>query len=132
MKNLLESFGKRCNCSGAAGSLLLVLSLALAGCASAPAAPPRGNPDLLAFLADGKTTRAEAILKLGQPSGSFESERILTYRLGLEPKNSGYYVVERERTASGWPTWVAAQFSLVLVFDDAGVLQKHSLVKVNK
>ncbi len=113
-------------------SLVLVLGLVLAGCASAPPNPPRGDPNLLAFLADGRTTRTDAILTLGQPSGSFESERILTYRLGLEPENSGYYVVERERSLSGWPTWIAAKFSLVLVFDENGVLQRHSLVRVNK
>ena len=111
--------------------LVLVAAFALAGCATTP--PPRKvSPDLLNFLSDGKTTRTEAIISLGQPSGRFESENILTYRLGVEPRNSGYYVVERETTTNGWPTWTAAKFSLVLVFDDAGILQKYSLVKVNK
>ena len=111
--------------------LVLTLALALVGCATTPP-PLKGSPELLSFLADGKTTRTEAIMTLGQPSGRFESEKILTYRLGFEPRNSGYYVVERETTANGWPTWTAAKFSLVLVFDDAGILLKHSLVKVNK
>jgi len=111
--------------------LLLVAVFALAGCATTPP-PLKVSPDLLNFLSDGKATRTEAIITLGQPSGRFESEKILTYRLGFEPRNSGYYVVERETTANGWPTWTAAKFSLVLVFDDAGILQKHSLVKVNK
>ena len=71
-------------------------------------------------------------MSLGQPSGTFESQRILTFRLGFEARNNGYYPVERETTASGWPTWTQTRFSLVLVFDDAGILQKHSLVKVNK
>lgn len=109
----------------------LVLALTLAGCATTPP-PLKGSPDLLIFLSDGKTTRTETIITLGQPSGRFEAENILTYRLGFEPGKSGYYVVEREATSSGWPTWMAAQFSLVLVFDDAGILQKHSLVKVNR
>ena len=107
----------------------LTLALTLVGCATTQI---KGHPDLLNFLADGKTTRTEAIITLGQPSGRFESEKILTYRLGFEPRNSGYYVVERENTTNGWPTWTEAKFSLVLVFDDAGILQKHSLVKVNK
>ena len=71
-------------------------------------------------------------MTLGQPSGAFEAQRILTYRLGFDLRNSGYYVVEREAVASGWPTWTEVKFSLVLIFDDAGILQKHSLVKVNK
>jgi len=111
--------------------LVLALALTLAGCATVPPSI-KGSPDLLNFLSDGKTTRTEVITTLGQPSGTFEVQRILTYRLGYEPENHGYAVVEREAAASGWPTWTAAKFSLVLVFDDAGILQKHSLVKVNQ
>ena len=111
--------------------LVLFIAFALAGCATTPP-PLKGSPDLLSFLADGKTSRTEAIMTLGQPSGEFESEQILTYRLGFESRNNGYYVVERETVGSGWPTWTVAKFSLVLVFDDAGVLRKHSLVKVNR
>jgi hypothetical protein len=111
--------------------LVLVAAFALAGCATTPP-PLKGRPDLLTFLSDGKTTRSEAIIALGQPSGRFEAEKILTYRLGFERRNNGYYIVERETTTNGWPTWSATKFSLVLVFDDAGILQKHSLVEVNK
>jgi hypothetical protein len=109
--------------------LTLILGLILAGCATP--APLKGRPDLLNFLEDGKTTREEVLTTLGQPSGRFESERILTYQLGYEPKHNGYYVAERHPASSGWPVWTASQFSLVLVFDDGGVLQKRSLVKVN-
>ena len=111
--------------------LALALALTLVGCATTPP-PLKGSPDLLNFIADGKTTRTEAIMTLGQSSGRFEAEKILTFRLGIEPRNNGYYVVERETTTTGWPTWTAAKFSLVLVFDDAGILRKHSLVEVNK
>src|SRR3972149_3560063 len=61
--------------------------LLLTGCATAP--PLKGRADLLDFLTDGKTTREEVALKLGQPSGKFERENIVTYRLGFEPKNKG-------------------------------------------
>jgi hypothetical protein len=111
--------------------LALAAAFALTGCTTTPP-PLKGHPDLLSFVADGRTTKTEAIATLGQPSGSFESERILTYRLGFETRNNGYYVVEREAVVSGWPTWSEAKFSLVLVFDEAGVLRKHSLVKVNQ
>ena len=103
----------------------------LAGCATTPP-PLKGRADLLNFLADGKTEKEEVLTTLGQPSGRFETEQILTYRLGFEPKNNGYYVVERETTTSGWPTWTTAKFSLVLVFDETGILSKHTLVKVNQ
>lgn len=88
--------------------------------------------ELLGFLADGKTTKEIALLALGQPSGWFESEKILTYRLGYEPKDNRYYLVERKTTISGWPTWTVSTFSLVLVFDDTCLLRRHSLVKVNR
>ena len=110
--------------------IILPAALSLVGCATAP--PVKGRPDLLNFLTDGRTRKAEVLTTLGQPSGRFESQKILTYRLEYEPKDKGYYVVEREPTPSGWPMWTRTQYSLVLVFDDAGVLQKHSLVKVNK
>ncbi len=112
--------------------LSFILGLVLAGCATQKPPPLRGRPDLLNFLQDGKTTREQVITTLGQPSGRFESERILTYQLGYEPRNNGYYVVGRQSTPSGWPVWAATQFSLVLVFDDGGVLRKHSLIKVNQ
>jgi hypothetical protein len=91
----------------------------------------KGRADLMSFLAVGVTTRQDVMLRLGPPSGRFENEKILTYRLGYEPKNQGYYVVEREGGLGGWPTWLWAKFSLVLVFNEAGVLEKHSLVEVN-
>jgi len=109
--------------------LILSLALTLVSCATTQI---KGRPDLLNFLTDGKTKKEEILTTLGQPSGRFESQKILTYRLGFVPKNNGYYVVEREITPSGWPMWTLSQYSLVLVFDDVGVLQKHSLVKVNK
>jgi hypothetical protein len=111
-------------------SAITFASLALAGCMTPP--PLKGRADLLGFLADGKTTRTEVFTTLGQPSGRFEAEKILTYRLGHDGRNDGYYVVEREPTSGGWPTWTMAQFSLVLVFDADGILQKHNLVQVNQ
>lgn len=56
-------------------------TLWLAACATPI---PGASHDLLTFLQVGKTTREEVLLKLGQPSASFEHERILTYRIGEE------------------------------------------------
>lgn len=117
-----------------------------AGCATPPPpAPKKESPDLLSFLADGKTTKAEVINTFGEPSGQFEAEKILTYRLidkyGLinldKPTSSSetlhdYFVVERKISNPDQFDFNAPRFSLVLVFDNAGVLRKHSLVKVNQ
>ena len=106
--------------------LVLALALTLVGCATTPQ-PLKGSPDLLSFLTDGRTTKQETIVKLGEPSGQFGHGKILTYRL-----SKFYAVVPRETTPSGWPVWQMGRLSLVLVFDDENVLDRHSLVKVNK
>jgi len=112
--------------------LVLTLVLALVGCATTQI---KGHADLLEFLADGKTSKEEVLMKLGQPSGKFESEKILTYRLGFDSHSRGYYVVERAPGMGHEPTWAAwmnTKYSLVLVFDNKDVLRKHSLVEVLK
>ena len=101
----------------------------LIGCATAPES--KVSVDLLDFLVDGQTSRTEVLLKLGQPSAKFETEKILTYQLGVTAKTGAYYVVERRTESSSWPNWTRAKYSLVLVFDENGVLRKHSKVQVN-
>jgi hypothetical protein len=85
----------------------------------------------LDFLEDGKTTMEAVILKFGPPSGTFEGEKIVSYR--LEKTKEGYFVSERETDPYAPPIWfsgIEGKFSLVLVFDESHVLQKHSLVQV--
>ena len=72
--------------------LVLTLALTLVGCATPQI---KGHADLLNFLADGKTTKEEVLVQLGQPSGKFEQEKILTYRVGFDSRSRGYYVVGR-------------------------------------
>ncbi|HSH15160.1 MAG TPA: hypothetical protein VLD18_03940 [Verrucomicrobiae bacterium] len=100
----------------------LVFAFCLAGCATVIPGASRG---LLAFLQPGSTTRQEVVLALGQPSATLEQERILTYRIGEDPRQ-GYYVI----TAKALMPWEAVRHSLVLVFDVEGVLQQHRLVAV--
>ncbi len=100
----------------ALGVALAVLQLA--GCAS----PPAGRKDLLEFLHDGSTTRAQVELALGEPNAQFENSRVLAYRL---KKGAAGYVLLRQRDG-----WTSVQYDLMLLFDAAGVLQRHSLVEV--
>jgi hypothetical protein len=102
--------------------LLLALVGVIAGCARTISG---ARPDLLSFLRTGTTSREEVLLKLGEPSASFERDRILTYRIGKDPRQ-GYYVV----LPTVFEQWQQVRYSLVLVFDAGGVLEKESLVAV--
>lgn len=102
--------------------LALILSLGLVGCVTPV---PSARHDLLDFIHVGQTARQEVMLNLGQPSAAFEQETILTYRIG-EDTNKGYYVL----TPRAMLPWQSVRYSLVLVFDDKGILQKQNLVRV--
>ena len=67
------------------------------------------------------------MLKLGQPSASFEQDRILTYRVGEDSKQ-GYYLI----SPNPLRPWEQVHYSLVLVFDARGVLEKQSRVLVHE
>ncbi len=101
---------------------ITVLLAALNACATMPI----GKHDLLDFLQDGKTIREEVFLHLAEPSGIFEGGRILTYRLG---EDDGGYTI---KGAKGAPAQWSAKYSLVLSFDETGVLRKHALVRVQE
>lgn len=93
----------------------------LAGCVTLPPIP--GDKDLITTVTAVGTSREAILLKLGEPSASFETGRILTYRIG-EDEEQGYFLMDRQ------VRWTNIKYSLVLVFDDQGRLTKHSLVKV--
>lgn len=102
-----------------AASLAVLLAALLSACAT----PPNGRSDLLDFLADGRTQREEVILRLGDPAAQYEGNRIQTWRLAKD--DGGYFLAGGPRS-----DWSAAPYSLVLVFDASGVLERHSLVQV--
>ena len=98
------------------------------GCATTgPPAEKIAETAFQEILQDGKTSKQMVMLKLGQPSGTFEGERIVTYRIGKD--ETGYFMLDRQ---TGVPRygWTDTKFSLVLIFDENNVLQKHSMVPV--
>lgn len=107
-----------------------VLLLLSAGCTTAHYWPIR-----LDSLEDGKTPRKTVIAELGQPSGTYEGERLISYRLG---KKSGQYFILDKKTQGdmnkgrvvSWLSGFEGEFLLVLEFDEHHVLQKHSMTKV--
>src|SRR5215813_5832245 len=109
-------------------SIPLLFFLLVTGCATTPF----GQQDLLAFLQEGTTRKDEVLLKLGEPAGKFQNEEILTYRLGKD--QGGYFLAGApaagvSQGAFGLNPWFQ---SLVLVFNDQGILRKYSLVELLK
>jgi len=104
------------------GSVLgFALSLAIVSCASVPII---GKKDLLGFLQVGQTTREDVYFHLGDPSAQYEEgSRIVTYRIGED--EGGLFPVARRRN------WTGVRYSLVIAFDETGVLRRHSLVPID-
>lgn len=111
--------------------LVVIVSL-LAACATPTVKPvaPASLPEirLLAFLRDDETTREQVLLRLGVPTAQLEGDRILMYQLNADAKGRWYLSAPEWDASTGMRTWRTGTSSLVLVFDDAGVLHRHSLV----
>ena len=102
--------------------IAVVSLLVVSGCATPI---PGARTDLLAFLKEGRTTREEVILTLGQPSGTFEEDGILTYRVGFDA-SQGYFIISPKEVLP----WQLVRYSLVLVFNESGTLRTQRLVDV--
>ena len=100
------------------------IALIFAGCA-ANERPTPPDESIIAFLEEGVTTKEEAILKLGFPSGQFDGERILTYRLSYSKEHQWH---TREKVIPY--DWRFVKYSLVLVFNDDNILKAHSLIPI--
>ena len=117
---------------------MLVAGPLLSGCLihpndGAPVAPvdPGVVHELLPYLVDGTATRAEIEGHLGAPTSEFEEGRVCTHRLMM--RGPELVAVGRESVPddSRLALWNVAHYSLVLVFDDAGLLVKHRLLRVS-
>jgi hypothetical protein len=106
-------------------SLALLVALGSAACASRPERQVPEMARLLPYIEDGRTSKEQILLKLGEPSGHFEGERILTYRM-IEGA-AGEAVAAPPQGLGGWE---GACFSLVLVFDERQILKTHNLLRV--
>ena len=85
----------------------------------------------LQFIKNGITTREEVLLRLGEPSGRFESDRILTYMLTIDG-NGKLRVLPRQLAVSRVDPRVydlnPMVCSLVLVFQKENTLEKSELI----
>lgn len=103
--------------------------LALLACAG----HPPGNKDLLTFLEDGTTTKRVVTQTLGEPPHIWGNGDVWTYR--IERDRDGFYIPTnpdprgtpaRDRPLDG------TRYSLVLEFDQNGVLSRHALVDLKQ
>ena len=128
-KNLFHAGSKIVTIVHLLPAMLIILTI---GCAT-----PRIQPsdpqllyrsDLLSFLKNGATTREEVVLKLGIPSAQIEGEKILMYQLRADKEGRWHLIAPGWNTYAALRTWSEGTCSLVLVFEENGLLQKHSLV----
>jgi len=80
------------------------------------------HPVQLTFLVVGTTKRQDVSVVLGEPSARYPSDSIVTYRLRAD--GDGYRRVARSFE------WHPATHSLVLQFDERGILLRYGLVRV--
>ena len=104
---------------------IALVMLLIPSCASTES----GEPVDLAFLRDGQTTRGEVTTNLGGADATFQDQNILTYCLGSHTK-AGYTVPDLSSRYRWGGMWYGIKYNLVLVFDDGGILRRHSVVKI--
>ena len=84
------------------------------------------------LLVDGQTTREEILARWGPAPREIEAGRILCYRLDSKyevqslPLRFNAYPFDMTKTFQ----WDGVKYSLVLVFDESGILKKHSVTRV--
>lgn len=101
------------------------MGMLVSGCASTPS----GDPRLLDFLADGRTTCDEVRQKLGPPVATFEGGSIVAYRLGEDER--GYTPGDPDPPGSiPVGRWHGFKYSLIVVCGPTDVVERHALVDV--
>ena len=112
---------------------LLPAILALAGCNTGGHTGPvdgAAEKDLLPFeLTDGVTTREEIRRAFGNPSATFEGDRLWTYAL-LPGESGSLSVRPRVRDDDGYLLWEHESYNLILVFKN-DVLKSHTLLRIS-
>lgn len=109
-----------------ASVLLLIAVLGCHGHRYEAVGPEHIEPALSERLNDGRTTRDEILAMFGTPSGRFEDGRILTYRMDRNHE----VVVPAAATGARQSLWEAGIYSLVLIFNDDAILERHRLIRV--
>lgn len=105
---------------------ILVCLTFIAGC-GAPVikdVDPNFEKTWLSFIEDGKTTKEEITLKYGAPIKAFNKESLLIYI--MRPDETKGFVNAFSQDSCPYPV---GDYHFVFVFDEKGVLKKHSFLK---
>jgi hypothetical protein len=94
----------------------LSLALALTACQTVAKVDEAKAGPQLAFLQVGQVTRSEVILRLGDPSNSYEGGRIVSYRL---KESNGHH-----------PVGASDKFCLMLVYAKDDLVVRRSLLRL--
>ena len=116
----------------AARSVGAVVMILMVGCASET--PPAKVAEIeqrhLSFIRDGATSREQALLQLGIPTGTFEGERIMTWRLVYNGEEILPLAARHATEDPRYTVWLGPAYNLVLVFDAQNLVQRHSFIEV--
>lgn len=106
----------------------------LCGCAAAPARAPLVD---LTFIQDGVTSTDLAIRKLGAPASQLAASsggKVLMFQIGQDAEglHAQWYTYSKSDWYDFLDRWATydVRYSLVLVFDERGMLERHALVKL--
>ncbi len=98
-----------------------MLIVAILGCAHLNR-PGHLGPASITFIKPGKTTKAEVLQRLGQPTWDWEQERVIAYRWEEMGEPSRF---NREQFSSPSLT----QWAFCIAFDEDNIVSHHNLFK---
>lgn len=106
---------------------LCVLSLSI-GCSSSGIINKSVSQyQQLGFLQIGKTTEQETLAQMGEPNYVYEGVKVWVYRLYEDTRHRLYFADEKMKYEEGLSLDPGTQY-LVLVFDEKGILARHSFL----
>ena len=113
------------------GIIVLILGFAV-GCSTPEITPlPQKsveNSELLSFIRINNTTRTEVIERLGHPYSIYENQRILVYMITTNSDKMSVCDCVDQYGYKLEPNSIPDHSSLVLIFNEDGVIDKYNLV----
>ncbi|HET6250732.1 MAG TPA: hypothetical protein VFE47_23790 [Tepidisphaeraceae bacterium] len=116
--------------------VLLLLGIVPMGCCCSPPTVEEISRGPLSFIQPGVVSKTDLLMRYGAPTGRYEEEKILIWRLGRRPRGDIvpatriFLIHDPPGDDSGPDDWGGTLYDLVAVFDDRGLLRRYKLVPV--